>query len=70
MILAGAVANLEIHLIDSRGVINWNFLSDTPDDCNLSMTCTDDTQPRTPDCSANYSLFDMPKKRCKIRCGS
>ncbi len=26
-----AVANLEIHFVDSSGVISWNFMGDTPD---------------------------------------
>ena len=42
----GAVANLEIHFVDSSGVVHWNFLSDTPDypfvDWNFSTTTQED----------------------------
>ena len=41
-----AVANLEIHFVDSSGVIHWNFLSDAPDfpfvDWNFSTTTQED----------------------------
>jgi ribosomal protein S12 methylthiotransferase accessory factor len=41
-----AVANLEIHFIDSSGVISWDFLGDTPDfpfaDWNFSSTTAED----------------------------
>ncbi|MFA6313571.1 MAG: 30S ribosomal protein S12 methylthiotransferase accessory factor YcaO [Sterolibacterium sp.] len=41
-----AVANLEIHFVDSSGVISWNFMGDTPDfafvDWNFSSTTEDD----------------------------
>lgn len=41
-----AVANLEIHFVDSSGVISWNFLGDTPDypfvDWNFSSTTEQD----------------------------
>ena len=41
-----AIANLEIHFVDSSGVISWNFMSDTPDfpfvDWNFSTTVEDD----------------------------
>ncbi len=41
-----AVANLEIHFVDSSGVISWNFLGDTPDfpfaDWNFSSTTEED----------------------------
>ena len=41
-----AVANLEIHFVDSSGVISWDFLGDTPDfefvDWNFSTTTADD----------------------------
>lgn len=41
-----AVSNLEIHFVDSSGVISWNFLSDTPDfpfvDWNFSNTTAED----------------------------
>ena len=41
-----AVANLEIHFVDSSGVISWNFLGDTPDfpfvDWNFSTTTEED----------------------------
>ena len=41
-----AAANLEIHFVDSSGVISWNFLGDTPDhdfvDWNFSTTTADD----------------------------
>jgi ribosomal protein S12 methylthiotransferase accessory factor len=41
-----AVANLEIHFVDSSGVIHWNFLRDTPDfpfvDWNFSNTTQED----------------------------
>ena len=41
-----AVANLEIHFVDSSGVISWNFLGDTPDfpfaDWNFSSTTAED----------------------------
>jgi ribosomal protein S12 methylthiotransferase accessory factor len=41
-----AVANLEIHFVDSSGVISWNFMSDTPDfefvDWNFSTTTEED----------------------------
>ncbi|MFC3107623.1 30S ribosomal protein S12 methylthiotransferase accessory factor YcaO [Undibacterium arcticum] len=41
-----AVANLEIHFVDSSGVISWNFLDDTPDhpfaDWNFSTTTEED----------------------------
>ena len=41
-----AVANLEIHFVDSSGVISWNFLGDTPDfpfaDWNFSNTTEED----------------------------
>ncbi len=43
-----AVANLEIHFVDSSGVISWNFLGDTPDfpfaDWNFSNTTEQDYQ--------------------------
>ncbi|SFM04209.1 30S ribosomal protein S12 methylthiotransferase accessory factor YcaO [Rugamonas rubra] len=43
-----AVANLEIHFVDSSGVISWNFMSDTPDfpfcDWNFSSTTDEDYQ--------------------------
>ncbi|MBJ7309984.1 30S ribosomal protein S12 methylthiotransferase accessory factor YcaO [Rugamonas sp. CCM 8940] len=43
-----AVANLEIHFVDSSGVISWNFMSDTPDypfcDWNFSTTTDEDYQ--------------------------
>ena len=39
-------ANLEIHFVDSSGVISWNFLGDTPDfpfcDWNFSTTTAED----------------------------
>jgi ribosomal protein S12 methylthiotransferase accessory factor len=38
--------NLEIHFVDSSGIISWNFLGDTPDfefsDWNFSATTDDD----------------------------
>ena len=41
-----AVANLEIHFVDSSGVISWNFMGDTPDfpfaDWNFSNTTEED----------------------------
>jgi ribosomal protein S12 methylthiotransferase accessory factor len=41
-----AVANLEIHFVDSSGVISWDFLGDTPDfpfaDWNFSSTTAED----------------------------
>ncbi|MFT5588243.1 MAG: ribosomal protein S12 methylthiotransferase accessory factor [Bradyrhizobium sp.] len=41
-----AVANLEIHFVDSSGVVSWNFLGDTPDfpfaDWNFSSTTEED----------------------------
>ena len=41
-----AVSNLEIHFVDSSGVISWNFLGDTPDfpfaDWNFSNTTAED----------------------------
>ena len=41
-----AVANLEIHFVDSSGVISWEFLGDTPDfefvDWNFSSTTAED----------------------------
>ena len=41
-----AVANLEIHFVDSSGVVSWNFLSDKPDyefaDWNFSTTTQED----------------------------
>lgn len=40
------VANLEIHFVDSSGVISWNFMSDAPDfpfaDWNFSNTTEED----------------------------
>jgi ribosomal protein S12 methylthiotransferase accessory factor len=40
--------NLEIHFVDSSGVISWNFLSDTPDypfvDWNFGTTTAEDYQ--------------------------
>lgn len=41
-----AVANLEIHFVDSSGVVSWNFLGDQPDypfvDWNFSNTTAED----------------------------
>ena len=41
-----AVANLEIHFVDSSGVVSWNFVGDTPDfpfaDWNFSTTTEED----------------------------
>ncbi len=41
-----AVANLEIHFVDSSGVVSWNFLGETPDfafaDWNFSSTTEED----------------------------
>jgi ribosomal protein S12 methylthiotransferase accessory factor len=41
-----ASPNLEIHFVDSSGIISWNFLGDTPDfefcDWNFSATTSDD----------------------------
>ncbi len=41
-----AVANLEIHFVDSSGVVSWDFLGDTPDfefaDWNFSTTTAED----------------------------
>lgn len=41
-----AVANLEIHFVDSSGVISWNFMGDQPDfpfaDWNFSNTTEED----------------------------
>jgi ribosomal protein S12 methylthiotransferase accessory factor len=41
-----AVANLEIHFVDSSGVVSWNFLSEKPDhefaDWNFSTTTQED----------------------------
>jgi ribosomal protein S12 methylthiotransferase accessory factor len=41
-----AVANLEIHFVDSSGVISWNFMGDRPDfpfvDWNFSTTTEED----------------------------
>ena len=41
-----AVANLEIHFVDSSGVVSWNFLGDQPDypfaDWNFSNTTEED----------------------------
>ena len=41
-------SNLEIHFVDSSGVISWNFLGDTPDypfaDWNFSTTTAEDYQ--------------------------
>ena len=43
-----AVANLEIHFVDSSGVISWDFLRSTPDfefaDWNFSNTTAEDYQ--------------------------
>lgn len=43
-----AVANLEIHFVDSSGVVSWNFLGDTPDypfcDWNFSNSTEQDYQ--------------------------
>ncbi len=43
-----AVNNLEIHFVDSSGVISWNFMRDTPDfafaDWNFSTTTEEDYQ--------------------------
>jgi ribosomal protein S12 methylthiotransferase accessory factor len=43
-----AVANLEIHFVDSSGVISWDFMGDTPDfpfaDWNFSTTTEEDYQ--------------------------
>ena len=43
-----AVNNLEIHFVDSSGVISWNFMNDTPDfafvDWNFSTTTEEDYQ--------------------------
>jgi ribosomal protein S12 methylthiotransferase accessory factor len=43
-----AVANLEIHFVDSSGVISWNFMGDKPDfpfaDWNFSNTTEEDYQ--------------------------
>ena len=43
-----AVANLEIHFVDSSGVISWNFMGETPDfpfvDWNFSSTTAEDYQ--------------------------
>lgn len=43
-----AVNNLEIHFVDSSGVISWNFMRDTPDfpfaDWNFSTTTAEDYQ--------------------------
>lgn len=43
-----AVANLEIHFVDSSGVISWNFMGNTPDfpfvDWNFSTTTEEDYQ--------------------------
>lgn len=43
-----AVANLEIHFVDSSGVISWNFMGDTPDfpfaDWNFSSSTGQDYQ--------------------------
>ena len=43
-----AVNNLEIHFVDSSGVISWNFMRDTPDfafaDWNFSNTTEEDYQ--------------------------
>ncbi|HUG59955.1 MAG TPA: YcaO-like family protein, partial [Candidimonas sp.] len=41
-----AVSNLEIHFVDSSGVVSWNFMRDTPDfpfaDWNFSATTEED----------------------------
>ncbi|WP_233208131.1 hypothetical protein [Pollutimonas subterranea] len=41
-----AVTNLEIHFVDSSGVISWNFMRDTPDfpfsDWNFSTSTQED----------------------------
>ena len=41
-----AVANLEIHFVDSSGVMSWDYLGDTPDftfvDWNFSTTTAED----------------------------
>ncbi|RLJ62826.1 30S ribosomal protein S12 methylthiotransferase accessory factor YcaO [Sulfurisoma sediminicola] len=41
-----ASPNLEIHFVDSSGIVSWNFLGDTPDfefcDWNFSTTTADD----------------------------
>jgi len=41
-----AVANLEIHFVDSSGVVSWGFMSDAPDyefvDWNFSTTTAED----------------------------
>ena len=43
-----AVTNLEIHFVDSSGVISWDFMGDTPDypfvDWNFSTTTEEDYQ--------------------------
>ena len=43
-----AVNNLEIHFVDSSGVISWNFMGDAPDfefaDWNFSTTTEEDYQ--------------------------
>ena len=43
-----AVANLEIHFVDSSGVISWDFMGDTPDfpfvDWNFSNSTEEDYQ--------------------------
>ena len=43
-----AAPNIEIHFVDSSGIISWNFLGETPDfefsDWNFSATTEDDYQ--------------------------
>lgn len=43
-----ATPNIEIHFVDSSGIISWNFLGDTPDfefcDWNFSTTTAEDYQ--------------------------
>jgi len=43
-----AAPNIEIHFVDSSGIISWNFLRDTPDfefhDWNFSSTTAEDYQ--------------------------
>jgi len=43
-----ASPNIEIHFVDSSGIISWNFLGDTPDfefcDWNFSTTTAEDCQ--------------------------
>ena len=69
-----AVANLEIHFVDSSGVVSWDFLGEEPDhafaDWNFSTTTQEDYGWLCA-CIAGQTGASLPRAPCsRIHCAN